>query len=498
MPRKDPTARANRPRKRNKRSQSQRKVWKKKKEAAAKLQHVSDDFVANNLLEEFPKPEPFPETDEVPECLVIPVFPQITNDPKPEIPPRKKPAVSVQRKRVPKVDRSAFCELCLRKWPPGQAVRFSSRPSWGSLDPVDGKRKVVRCLGIEVELDGRSICASCWKMVEMWVDFRESCLKARGWMDRYDCGLLGEVEGKDNWISEETVESLDITHLMVRNHIDRINGAKEGATSNQLVEDVVEDLELAFEVGEVKLELDEPQEEVELFNKEAAMDETTYDNVEPAEEPTDSVITEPIQIQVFTCAQCSMKFDRRHSYSIHVNRCKDKTLNPNLFSCHICGVSFKENFNLKFHMNRHRGIKPYSCRVKCDASFYSYHVRRNHELRCGADPLVCITCGALKKTKEELETHMRVHAEPTVPCETCGKLFRTMRAQRKHQSAHSDERKFRCKVCGKGFKSSTALNVHQRIHTQEKPYPCQICGQGFAYKCLVKPHVMKCHAGGLD
>ncbi|KAL1402481.1 hypothetical protein pipiens_006088 [Culex pipiens pipiens] len=402
---------------------------------------------------------------------------QITNDPEPEIPPRKKPVVSVRRKRV---DRSAFCELCLRKWPPGQAVRFSSRPSWDSLDPVDGQRKVVRCLGIEVGVG--------------WAVDLHYLLEDGGDVGGFS-GELPEGPGVDG---PETVESLDITHLMVRNHIDRINGAKEGATRNQLVEDVVEDLELAFEVGEVKLELDEPQEEVELFSEEAAVDETTYDNVEPAEDPADSVITEPIQIEVFTCAQCSMKFDRRHSYSIHVNRCKDKTLNPNLFSCHICGVSFKENFNLKFHMNRHRGIKPYSCRVKCDASFYSYHVRRNHELRCGADPLVCITCGALKKTKEELETHMRVHAEPTVPCETCGKLFRTMRAQRKHQSAHSDERKFGCEVCGKGFKSSTALNVHQRIHTQEKPYPCQICGQGFAYKCLVKPHVMKCHVGGLD
>uniref|UniRef100_A0A1Q3F3M2 C2H2-type domain-containing protein n=1 Tax=Culex tarsalis TaxID=7177 RepID=A0A1Q3F3M2_CULTA len=489
-------------RKRNKQAKARKAYHARKRQSLAtnvavatglpssEQQSVSDGFTVNNLLEELPQPEMIPVSDEILQSFVKT---EILNELEPvapsELPPKVEPAVAVQRKRrVPRIERSAFCELCLRKWPPEQAVSFSSSPRWDSLDPSQGQRKVHRCVGIKVELDGRSICTSCWKMVEMWEDFRKSCLKARGWMARYGYGL-DQVDGEDNWITEETVESLDTTHSMVRSHIDRMKARKESVDNSQLEEDETEELDLAFEAQDVKLEL--------VDAKLGTAEETSEDPAEPAADLDNAAITEPIEIQVFTCAKCSMKFDRRHSYSLHVNRCKDKETNPNLLVCPICGVNFKQKAKLNFHMNRHRGIKPYSCRVKCDASFYSYFVRCNHERRCGADPLVCTTCGVLKKTPNELEEHMTSHAaEATIPCETCGKLFRSMRAQRKHQRVHSSERNYPCDVCGKRLKSSTALRVHRRIHTQEKPYSCTICGQGFTYKCLIKPHVAKCHLAG--
>ncbi|KAL1402476.1 hypothetical protein pipiens_006083 [Culex pipiens pipiens] len=103
---------------------------------------------------------------------------------------------------IPKVP--LFCALCLRKCISGQLAEFATEPS--------GRDKLALLLGVDIELEQCTICRSCWTMVETFVDFREGCLKASAWRERYPFGLDG---AGDDWMSKENLEVMARTRKVV-------------------------------------------------------------------------------------------------------------------------------------------------------------------------------------------------------------------------------------------------------------------------------------------
>ncbi|KAL1402475.1 hypothetical protein pipiens_006082 [Culex pipiens pipiens] len=147
------------------------------------------------------------------------------------------------------------------------------------------------------------------------------------------------------------------------------------------------------------------------------------------------------------------------------------------------------------HLNKHKGIKPYKCRREnCNHHSYTVKERIHHEKICGKDKPICPECGLQLASPDTLKAHLGTHRAAAHPCDICDKLFKSKITLKKHRLIHAEDRDyFPCSVCEKSLKSMAALRVHMRIHTQEKPHACHICGQGFAYKCLVKPHIKRCH-----
>uniref|UniRef100_A0A8D8N7D7 Zinc finger protein 728 n=1 Tax=Culex pipiens TaxID=7175 RepID=A0A8D8N7D7_CULPI len=199
---------------------------------------------------------------------------------------------------------------------------------------------------------------------------------------------------------------------------------------------------------------------------------------------------------IYSCENCPRRFDTQGGLKNHASRCNERVERRKFHTCEICSMEFLCPQTLEAHMNKHNGIKPYKCKNEsCGKHFYGKGELYRHNMLCGKDKPICPLCGVQLSSKGTLKAHMETHAEePVAGCDTCGKKFKSTKSLKRHQAVHSDERNYPCGVCGKALKSANALYVHRRIHTQEKPYSCTVCGQRFAYKCLVKPHVKKCHA----
>uniref|UniRef100_A0A8D8K024 Zinc finger protein 510 n=1 Tax=Culex pipiens TaxID=7175 RepID=A0A8D8K024_CULPI len=383
-----------------------------------------------------------------------------------------------------------FCSLCLRQCSEEQIQEFSYQ-SWNGASFEDRRGKLEQMLG-GVQIDG-DICRTCWRMVELAVDFRQSCLKIVELKERFPVGVARKDEDEEEWFSGGTLEGLGRTRKMVQDHEERVEFA-EVSLRNEIDMKVEEGSGDDTTVMEEDTHLAEDHEE----DLESNSNESTENVEEPGDEP-DLTPAEPIPIPLFTCSTCNRSFESKVSLHVHLNYCdSSKTEAIRTFSCTVCSADFMCRESLTGHLNKHKGIKPFQCsKPSCTKTFYSRVEWRHHELSCGASPFVCALCGVTIKSYSAFKAHKAKHTERTFPCPNCEKKFPSRTHLRKHQTVHTNARNYPCTECDKAFKSSYAARVHMRIHTQEKPFSCAICGMGFAYKCLVKPHMEKSHEGAV-
>uniref|UniRef100_A0A8D8NW57 Zinc finger protein 510 n=1 Tax=Culex pipiens TaxID=7175 RepID=A0A8D8NW57_CULPI len=374
-----------------------------------------------------------------------------------------------------------FCSLCLRQCSEEQIQEFSSYQSWNGASFEDRRGKLEQMLGV-VPIDG-DICRTCWRMVELAVDFRQSCLKMVELKESFPVGVAGKGVDEEEWFAGGTLEGLGRTRKMVQDHVERV-GFAEVSLRNEI------DMKLEEGSGD-----DDEDHKEDL---ESNSNESTENVEEPGDEP-DLTPAEPIPIPLFTCSTCNRSFESKVSLHVHLNYCdSSKTEAIRTFSCTVCSADFMCRESLTGHLNKHKGIKPFQCsKPSCTKTFYSRVEWRHHELSCGASPFVCALCGVTIKSYSAFKAHKAKHTERTFPCPNCEKKFPSRTHLRKHQTVHTNARNYPCTECDKAFKSSYAARVHMRIHTQEKPFSCAICGMGFAYKCLVKPHMEKSHEGAV-
>ena len=122
--------------------------------------------------------------------------------------------------------------------------------------------------------------------------------------------------------------------------------------------------------------------------------------------------------------------------------------------------------------------------------------------RKGAGPCICIFCGKVFPTKNNLDTHVRVvHDEEKhtcdlcgkeingrfklnkhkkifhkalEPCPHCGKMVKRMTQHIKTEHLNNAEKKYQCQTCGKGFVRKGKLKEHERIHSDIRPFLCRV------------------------
>ena len=88
-------------------------------------------------------------------------------------------------------------------------------------------------------------------------------------------------------------------------------------------------------------------------------------------------------------------------------------------------------------------------------------------------------CEKLFETKEELESHKKIHTEKNIfPCSKCDKKFMQENNLQKHFKVHCFlVKKYVCPFpgCGKKFTALYNQKIHYRVHTGERPYTCDVC-----------------------
>ena len=159
----------------------------------------------------------------------------------------------------------------------------------------------------------------------------------------------------------------------------------------------------------------------------------------------------------------------------HVERHKEKQKETESeHVCSECGKTFKNRKSLIPHMLLHTGIKNHQCDV-CHQMFCSRGNLLSHKAqsKCGAEEVVCPTCGHKCNNKYYLKRHLMKHTgERPYKCEFegCGKGFFDSQTLQNHRKIHLDIKEFQCSLCPKAFRQSYALVIHMKRHNGVRTY----------------------------
>ena len=158
----------------------------------------------------------------------------------------------------------------------------------------------------------------------------------------------------------------------------------------------------------------------------------------------------------------------------HIERHRSKR-NESEHVCSECGKTFKNRKSLVPHMLLHTGIKSHKCDV-CDQMFCSRVSLLSHKAqsKCGAEEVVCPTCGKKCSNKYYLKRHLMKHTgERPHKCdwENCGKGFFDSQTLQNHRKIHLDIKEFQCSLCSKAFRQRSALVIHMKRHNGVKKEP---------------------------
>ena len=135
-------------------------------------------------------------------------------------------------------------------------------------------------------------------------------------------------------------------------------------------------------------------------------------------------------------------------------------LRPEL-KCDQCDYSTYDRQRLSYHLRTHSKIKPYSC-FFCSKRFGQIGHRNLHEKRHRQEKnFKCTECDKAFVTRQNLESHQRLHLAKSFRCEFCTEVFRHKHTLVTHMRQHTNVHPYRCKRCGKGFKQSTPFKVHK-------------------------------------
>ncbi|GAB6030445.1 hypothetical protein CHUAL_007315 [Chamberlinius hualienensis] len=152
---------------------------------------------------------------------------------------------------------------------------------------------------------------------------------------------------------------------------------------------------------------------------------------------------------------------------------KGKGSNPSdtRFKCEVngCAIRMRSSDNLEYHMRSHaeKGFICPECREKFDNwKTLSIHLWRIHVV--------------------DMELYT---------CDICNyKTYSYGKLINMHRRIHSDDRPFLCDTCGKGFKTSKQLRNHRVIHLDKRKHrnlrsgECEICHRRFSDRRMLRVH----------
>lgn len=172
--------------------------------------------------------------------------------------------------------------------------------------------------------------------------------------------------------------------------------------------------------------------------------------------------------------------------------------NPIPFICRLCSKGFKTARSLYNHEKAH---VPNSKCSFCDEKFRTYISRVYHErkVHTGIKPYSCKICeNKTFFTKAEINKHNYRHHTTVKPyvCEICSKGYVLLPEFKQHLKVHKNERDYQCTICGKSFLSSASVRIHEKqVHITEDRFSCEKCSINFSKKPALWKHNRTVHEG---
>ena len=214
----------------------------------------------------------------------------------------------------------------------------------------------------------------------------------------------------------------------------------------------------------------------------------------------------PAQDRPFACDEdgCNQRFNSAQHRDAH-RAAKHDTTTAVRYKCRLCGVGFRKNKLRQDHMTaEHGGQKPYVCAFAgCTSSFSLPSARKKHVARVHASKtkrFLCSheACSSAFETHADLLRHNRTDHKPV--CLSCGRIFQTKQQLADHEPLHErplESRKtFPCPHanCQKRYTREYALRTHIAVkHDNARLHACMQCDARFAHKVSLQRHTERRH-----
>ncbi|KAL1384580.1 hypothetical protein pipiens_013054 [Culex pipiens pipiens] len=339
-------------------------------------------------------------------------------------------------------------------------------------------------------------CRNCLNLLDIFLDFRQTAMKAKTLLltkraflegDGWDEPSLMETMANCKAAVEQNRKQLDSLYDM---HSEEIKGKKVVSKN----EDVIVEPTCAFEsnlgpdITNIKYENDDgdyedngddsdyaPSVEDVKPSKRKASKRPVQSTSDESDENNDDIIEED-EFDPVKEEKPKRKNRKGRKKKIDFEGLTEEEKQKIIWDmkhqlCDFCGESVT-SAAAEAHMNRHLGVKPYTCPIAdCGQTFHSKNNQVSH----------------IKRLHGEKET-------PTLECNICGQFIRgTIKVLNYHKKRHTQEKKHVCTVCGKGFTMKWYLRQHSIVHSGEFPHKCQYCGKRFNNKWSMKTHEKNIH-----
>uniref|UniRef100_A0A1Q3EWN7 Putative c2h2-type zn-finger protein n=1 Tax=Culex tarsalis TaxID=7177 RepID=A0A1Q3EWN7_CULTA len=325
-----------------------------------------------------------------------------------------------------------FCSFCLRARLPN--VEFYEHIVGSSNDLLESLNSL---LGHYFRLGQNfAICKPCWKITQLFQDFRLRCEKANRLVEHIGLGLASG----DDWFSERCLTAIESIRTVVKNQLQEIEKLAEYASEEVSAvkksdpESGKEPLESTMDIYEIKIEPDEVTEEA------------------------------PVQIE---------KPPSQHEFGPEV---ADDELSESITNA---------------------GGKPHKCRNNCGKGFSYYQTRRVHERKCAQEVYQCNLCEVQQDCPGSLRDHYRLAhpGERKHPCQYCDKRFNIKSLLKRHETTvHLKHSLLTCQQCGKKCADTWTLRMHMRVHDpNDLSLRCSECEKKFHSKSALQMHLARKH-----
>ncbi|XP_062322612.1 zinc finger protein 1035 [Osmerus eperlanus] len=145
----------------------------------------------------------------------------------------------------------------------------------------------------------------------------------------------------------------------------------------------------------------------------------------------------------FNCVDCPGRFSSKPTLLEHQIK-----HHPVMFKCELC----EKTFHLKKYLTKHQ----------------RRHQKKMENMQRKGSQLMCSVCPKVLCSTQDLQMHMRMHAEQKIGphrCDMCYKSFGHLSLLRHHQESHIGQVVYECTECDKAFAFPNLLDQHQKTHT---------------------------------
>lgn len=172
----------------------------------------------------------------------------------------------------------------------------------------------------------------------------------------------------------------------------------------------------------------------------------------------------------FECEFCHKMFSVKENLQVH-RRIHTK---ERPYRCEVCGRAFEHSGKLHRHMRIHTGERPHACSV-CKKTFIQsgqlvIHLRTH----TGEKPYRCSApgCGKGFTCSKQLKVHSRTHTgEKPYHCDICFRDFGYNHVLKLHRVQHYGAKCYKCTICDDTFKSKKEMESHIKGHADDLTEP---------------------------